>query len=161
MNAADVVREVDEAGLRLVRFLYCGNDGTIRGKARAATGSRAGSQSGIGLTVAMQAMNSLDHLQPVPDMGPVGEVRLRPDPDTFRVLPYAPRTGAMLVDMIGLDGNPAPVCQRSFLEAHVRPARPSAACASRSRSRTSSRSRAPSTAATSPSTRACASRRSA
>jgi glutamine synthetase len=115
MNAADVVREVDEAGLRLVRFLYCGNDGTTRGKASSRHGLEGRIDSGIGLTVAMQAMNGLDHLQPVPDMGPVGEVRLRPDPSTFRVLPYAPRTGAMLVDMIGLDGNPAPVCQRSFL----------------------------------------------
>ena len=32
------------------------------------------------------------------------------------MLPYAPHTGAMFVDMIGLDGNPAPVCQRSFLK---------------------------------------------
>ncbi|HEY8858025.1 MAG TPA: glutamine synthetase family protein [Gaiellales bacterium] len=115
MNAADVVREVDEAGLRLVRFLYCGNDGTTRGKSSSRHGLEGRIESGIGLTVAMQAMNGLDHLQPVPDMGPVGEVRLRPDPGTFRVLPYAPRTGAMLVDMIGLDGDPAPVCQRSFL----------------------------------------------
>jgi glutamine synthetase len=115
VNAADVVREVDEAGLRLVRFLYCGNDGTIRGKASSRHGLEGRIASGIGLTVAMQAMNGLDQLQPVPGMGPVGEVRLRPDPETFRVLPYAPRTGAMLVDMIGLDGDPAPVCQRSFL----------------------------------------------
>ena len=32
-DAANVVRLADEAGLRLVRFLYCGNDGTVRGKA--------------------------------------------------------------------------------------------------------------------------------
>ncbi len=115
MNAADVVREVDEAGLRLVRFLYCGNDGTMRGKSSSRHGLEGRIASGIGLTVAMQAMNGLDQLQPVPDMGPVGEVRLRPDPGTFRVLPYAPRTGAMMVDKIGLDGNPDPVCQRSFL----------------------------------------------
>jgi glutamine synthetase len=115
MNAADVVREVDEAGLRLVRFLYCGNDGTMRGKSSSRHGLEGRIQSGIGLTVAMQAMNGLDQLQSVPNMGPVGEVRLRPDPGTFRVLPYAPRTGAMMVDKIGLDGNPDPVCQRSFL----------------------------------------------
>src|SRR5438552_17245791 len=64
----------------------------------------------------MQAMNGLDQLQPVDGMGPVGEVRLVPDPDTFRVLPYAPRTGAMLVDHVTLDGASAPVCQRSFLK---------------------------------------------
>jgi glutamine synthetase len=49
-------------------------------------------------------------------MGPVGEIRLVPDPETFRVLPYAPRTGAMLVDQVQLDGTPAPVDQRSFLK---------------------------------------------
>ena len=47
----------DAAGLRLVRFLWCGNDGTIRAKASGRTGSRAGSRRGIGVTVAMQAMN--------------------------------------------------------------------------------------------------------
>ena len=115
MTADAVIRAADEHELRLIRFLYCGNDGTTRGKASSRHGLEGRIASGIGLTVAMQAMNGLDQLQPVPDMGPVGEVRLRPDPATFRVLPYAPRTGAMLVDMIGLDGNPAPVCQRSFL----------------------------------------------
>jgi glutamine synthetase len=64
----------------------------------------------------MQAMNALDQLQPIEGMGPVGEVRLVPDLDTFRVLPYAPRTGAVLTDHIRLDGTPAPVCQRSFLK---------------------------------------------
>jgi glutamine synthetase len=64
----------------------------------------------------MQAMNSLDQLQPVDQMGPVGEVRLVPDLDTFRVLPYAPHTGALLTDHVTLDGNPAEVCQRSLLK---------------------------------------------
>jgi glutamine synthetase len=61
-------------------------------------------------------MSGLDQLQPVESMGPVGEVRLVPDLDTFRVLPYAPNTGAVLTSHIGLDGEPAPVCQRSFLK---------------------------------------------
>jgi glutamine synthetase len=116
VDAADVVRQADEAGLRLVRFLWCGNDGTIRAKASALRGLDGRIHSGIGLTVAMQAMNALDHLQPVAGMGPVGEIRLVPDPETFRVLPYAPHTGAMLVDHLQLDGTPAPVDQRSFLK---------------------------------------------
>jgi glutamine synthetase len=73
-------------------------------------------ESGIGVTVAMQAMNALDQLQPVEGMGPVGEIRLVPDPETFRVLPYAPATGAMLVDQLTLEGEPAPVDQRAFLK---------------------------------------------
>ena len=116
MEPDQVVREADEADLRLVRFLWCGNDGTIRAKASGIQGLEGRIHSGIGLTVAMQAMNALDQLQPVEGMGPVGEIRLVPDPDTFRVLPYAPRTGGMLVDQKRLDGEPAEVCQRTFLK---------------------------------------------
>jgi glutamine synthetase len=116
VTAEDVVRQADEAGLRLVRFLWCGNDGTVRAKASTLPGLEGRIRSGIGLTVAMQAMNSLDQLQPVEGMGPVGEIRLVPDPETFRVLPYAINAGAMLVDHVQLDGEPAPVCQRSFLK---------------------------------------------
>jgi len=116
VEGGDVVKQADEAGVRLVRFLWCGNDGTIRAKSSSRHGLDGRISSGIGLTVAMQAMNGLDQLQPVEGMGPVGEVRLVPDPETFRVLPYAPHTGAMLVDHVQLDGRPAPVCQRSFLK---------------------------------------------
>jgi glutamine synthetase len=116
VEAAEVARRADEAGLRLVRFLWCGNDGTIRAKASSLHGLEGRIRSGIGLTVAMQAMNGLDQLQPVPGMGPVGEIRLVPNPDTFRVLPYAPRLGAMVVDHLQLDGSPAPADQRSFLK---------------------------------------------
>jgi glutamine synthetase len=116
VTTRDIVEQADEAGLRLVRFLWCGNDGTVRAKSSGRHGLEGRLESGIGLTVAMQAMNGLDHLQPVEGMGPVGEVRLVPDLETFRVLPYAPRTGAVLTDHVGLDGKPAAVCQRSFLK---------------------------------------------
>jgi glutamine synthetase len=115
-SAADVLQRASEAGVRLVRFLWCGNDGTVRAKASALQGLEGRIRSGIGLTVAMQAMNALDQLQPVEGMGPVGEIRLVPDPETFRVLPYAPATGAMLVDQLTLAGDPAPVDQRAFLK---------------------------------------------
>src|SRR3954451_13137634 len=116
VSASHVVERVEDAGVRLVRFLYCGNDGTIRAKASGRHGLQQRLEGGIGLTVAMQAMNALDQLQPVEGMGPVGEVRLVPDLETFRVLPYAPHTGALICDHLQLDGEPAPVCQRSFLK---------------------------------------------
>ena len=116
MTPEQVARLAADHGLRFVRFLWCGNDGTIRAKASGVHGLAGRLERGIGVTVGMQAMNSLDQLQPVPDMGPVGEYRLLPDLDTFRVLPYAPNTGAVLTDHCGLDGEPAPVCQRSFLK---------------------------------------------
>jgi glutamine synthetase len=116
LSASQVVERASEAGLRLVRFLWCGNDGTVRAKASSVRGLKGRIRSGIGLTVAMQAMNGLDQLQPVERMGPVGEIRLVPDPETFRILPYAPGTGAMLVDQLTLEGEPAPVDQRAFLK---------------------------------------------
>jgi glutamine synthetase len=119
MTPQEVARLADDHGLRFVRFLWCGNDGTIRAKASGRHGLEGRLERGIGVTVGMQAMNSLDQLQPVPGMGPVGEYRLMPDLDTFRVLPYAPSSGAVLTDHCGLDGEPAPVCQRSFLKRMV------------------------------------------
>src|SRR5690242_8925098 len=91
-SAADVARAAEAAGVRLVRFLWCGNDGTIRAKASSVPTLAGRVEAGIGLTVGMQAMNALDRLQAVDGLGPVGEIRLVPDPATFRVLKYAPRS---------------------------------------------------------------------
>jgi glutamine synthetase len=114
-SASEVVRRARDEGLRLVRFLYCGNDGTIRAKASGLHGLEGRLEAGIGLTVGMAAMNALDQLVRVEGLGPVGEVRLVPDPATFVTLPYAPRTGAVLTSMHTLAGEPWAVCPRSFL----------------------------------------------
>jgi glutamine synthetase len=114
-TAPDLVAACQEAGVRLVRFLYCDNGGVVRGKVVPVDQLVERMRTGVGLTVAMQAMNSLDQLQPVPEMGPVGEVRMVPDPATFVVAPYAPRTAVMLVDLRRLDGEPYEACPRRFL----------------------------------------------
>jgi glutamine synthetase len=66
--------------------------------------------------VAMQAMNALDQLQAVPEMGPTGEIRLTPDLDSFTPLPYASRQALLFCDMHMLDGAPWGACPRSFLK---------------------------------------------
>src|SRR5262249_9441038 len=115
-RSPDLTAQARRANVRLVRFLYTDNGGITRGKATHIDGLAHRLTDGIGLTVAMQAMNALDMLQPIEGLGPVGEIRLVPDPETFRVLPYAPKGGAMLVDHVQLDGTPAPVDQRDFLK---------------------------------------------
>ncbi len=114
-----IVGRAEAVGLRLVRFLYCDNDGIVRGKATglARLGERL--ETGIGLTVAMQAFTMLDRLAPVPGMGPVGEIRLVPDPDTFVVAPYSPHTGVLLVDMRTPAGEPYAADGRHFLRRMV------------------------------------------
>src|SRR5690242_7932104 len=115
MTPEEIVEACEDRGIRLVRFLYCDNGGIVRGKMAHVSGLADRIRTGIGLTVAMQAMNSLDHLAVVEGMGPTGEIRLVPDPDSFVVLPYAPNAAAMLVDHVTLDGQPYDAGPRNFL----------------------------------------------
>jgi len=119
MNKAEVVRKAREVGIQLVSFLYCDNGGVIRGKSASTSSLERRMDAGIGLTVAMQAMSDMDLLQPVPGMGPVGEIRLVPDSDTFALLPYAPKRAVMLADMVRLDREPWEACPRTFLKRMV------------------------------------------
>jgi glutamine synthetase len=114
-----VVEEANEAGAELIRFLYVDHGGVVRGKATSRSTLERRMASGIGLTLAMQAMNMLDELQPVDGMGPVGEVRIVPDPDSYVNLPFSPGAAAMMSDLIGLDGQPWAACPRSFLRSAI------------------------------------------
>ena len=116
MNAQDVLQQAQMENLRLIRFLYCDNGGIIRGKATHASKLPTRIYEGIGQTLAMQAFTGVESLAPVEGMGPVGEFRLIPDPNTFVILPYAPGTGSMMCDMIRLDGQAWEACPRSFLK---------------------------------------------
>jgi glutamine synthetase len=111
-----IVQIARDAGVRLVRFLYCDNGGVIRGKLTHIEGLGGRLWCGFGLTVAMQAFNMLDHLVPFEGMGPVGEVRLMADPASFKLLPYVPRSAAMIADLLTSDRRPWGACPRSFLK---------------------------------------------
>jgi len=116
MTPDEVVQAAHKAGLRVIRFLYCDNGGVIRGKLTHIEGLERRLKGGIGLTVAMQAFDMLDHLVPIEGMGPIGEVRIMPDPGTFKILPYAIHSAAMVSDLLTLDGKPWEACPRSFLK---------------------------------------------
>ena len=100
----------------LTRFLYVDHGGVVRGKAAALRHLAERVDSGIGHTRAMMAMSMVDELAPVEGMGPIGEVRVKPDPTTFVALPYAPRAAAMLADQVNPDGSPWDGCARTFLK---------------------------------------------
>ncbi len=115
-RSREILARCKSAGVQLVRFLYCGNDSVIRGKACHTRFLNSYLRSGIGLTVAMQSFNMLDQLVPEGSFGPVGEIRLVPDPESFAVLPYMPKSARLLCDMLTLDGEPWDACPRSFLK---------------------------------------------
>jgi glutamine synthetase len=116
MTPEDIVSLANEHGLQLVRFLYCDNGGVIRGKSTHVGALARRITSGIGLVKGMQSFTSLDTLAPDATYGPVGEIRLVPDPDTFVVLPYAPRSGQMIANMVELDHRPWALDPRDFLQ---------------------------------------------
>ena len=122
-STRDVLSRCRSGRVQLVRFLYCGNDGVIRGKACHARFLESYLRSGIGLTVAMQSFNVLDQLAPDGSFGPVGEIRLVPDVSTFAGLPYSPRSARLYCDMVTLDGEPWGACPRSFLRRMIDRAR--------------------------------------
>jgi glutamine synthetase len=119
MTPDEIVSLATDRGVQLVRFLYCDNGGVIRGKSTHVGQLARRIESGIGLVKGMQSFTSLDFLAPDATYGPVGEIRLVPDPDTFVILPYAPRSGQMVVNMVELDHTPWALDPRAFLQRMV------------------------------------------
>jgi glutamine synthetase len=116
MNDRDVIREARNAGVQIVRFLYCDHSGVTRGKATHASRLADKLREGIGLTRAQMAMSFLEQLVPIEGMEPVGEIRLVPDPNTFTVLPWAPASASVICDQLGHDRQDWGADPRSFLK---------------------------------------------
>jgi glutamine synthetase len=115
VDRQNLLSRVADENIRTVRFLYCDHANIVRGKAVHASALPDFLESGVGLTVAMQAFTLTDHLASGTSLGPVGEIRLVPDRRTFAVLPYAPREARLLCDISTLDGQPWELCPRAFL----------------------------------------------
>ena len=116
MKKKEVLKIAQEENLRLIRFLYCDLAGVIRGKTVHASQLDSKIFEGVGLTQAQNAVNLFEELVAVAGMEPVGEVRIVPDADTFVVLPWLDRTGAMLSDLEEKDGSEWGGCTRSVLK---------------------------------------------
>ena len=112
----DIIIDASEAAdLRLARLVYCDLAGLLRGKATHAAGLADRLIEGVGLSKAHLALDGLDRLQSGAGLPPVGEIRLVPDPSSFTILPYAPRTALLFSDMLTLDRKPWDCCPRTML----------------------------------------------
>ncbi len=114
-DATTIEREIDANDVELIRLLFVNNSGVPRGRVLDAGDLESILEDGGNLTKGMQSFTALDALVDGGRFGPVGEIRLVPDPETFTVLPYADRTAAMLCDMYELDGEPWAADPRSRL----------------------------------------------
>jgi len=81
MTPEQLVERIKHDDISLVRFLYCDNANIVRGKAALAATLPNFLEAGIGLTVAMQGFTMTERIASDASVGPVGEIRLVPDPE--------------------------------------------------------------------------------
>jgi len=111
-----ILAKLNHMGIRFVRILWCDNANVIRTKALHRVTLADYLKHGVGISAAQQAIPVMyDAPAPGSGLGPVGEVRLVPDWNTFNPLPYAPRHARVLGDMVK-DGQPWGLCPRNFLK---------------------------------------------
>lgn len=99
----------------LVRLLFVTQSGVVRTHAVDASKVESAVADGVMLSQLVQTYNALGIRDKSGRFDAAGEVRLCPDPETFRELPYAERAGAMLCDVETVDGEPWAVDPRSSL----------------------------------------------
>ncbi len=118
-TAEEIIDKANSAGVKLVRFLFSDTNACVRGKSSSIATAAQRFKSGIGIVKATMAQNLLDHLQTDSGYSATGEVRLIPDLDTFRLLPYTAASASVLCDLHELDGQPWVSCPRSFLKKQI------------------------------------------
>ena len=125
-------QEIRLGGLKLpkevetVRFSFADQHGILRGKTLAAGEVEAALERGVTVTSTL-LLKDTSHKTVFPAFTPGGGVGMKelqgaadvlmiPDPSTFRVLPWAQKTGWMLCDLQFQDGKPVPFCTRTILK---------------------------------------------
>ena len=94
----DLVQRAEEAGTRIVRFQFCDYSGIVHAKAVHVSTLERKLHEGVGSTLAQMALNVRDELIDIPEMPPVGEVRIVPDPATYSELAWAPGVASVMCD---------------------------------------------------------------
>lgn len=104
-SQSEVITQCESDGVRLVRLLYVGNDGVLRGQTVDAERIADVFEHGMNLPAVVQSLTATDTVASKGPFGSTDEVRLVPVAETFRMLPYAERTAAMICTITDLDSN--------------------------------------------------------
>lgn len=129
-DAADaVIRRIDAEGLELVRFAFPDQHGVLRGKTLVAEAAKDALRDGVNMTTTLLAKDtSHKTVFPVfstgggfdfPGMQGGADFTMVADPDTFKILPWAHKTGWVLCDAYMADGQPSPLSTRQILRRAV------------------------------------------
>ena len=124
--AARVVRDIADAGLEVVRLSWPDQHGILRGKTVMASEAEQAMRNGCAITTTLLAKDTshatvFPVFSPgggfgIPEMENAGDFVGVPVPSSFRVLPWAPKTGWMLCDAYLSDGTPVPFSTRAILK---------------------------------------------
>jgi glutamine synthetase len=120
--AAEAERRIERGGLELVRLSFPDQHGILRGKAVMAADAPSVMRNGCSMTTTLLAKDT-SHRSVFPvftagggfgmrAMEGGGDFLMIADPTTFRVLPWAPKTGWVLCDIYFQDGTPVPFSTR-------------------------------------------------
>jgi glutamine synthetase len=122
--ATEVEKIVSQQNLELVRFSFPDQHGILRGKTLVASEAVRALRSGVTMTSTLFAKDTSHRtVFPVfeagagmglPEMGGAGNFVMVADPQTFRVLPWADKTGWVLCDCYFTNGNAVPIATRQL-----------------------------------------------
>lgn len=124
-RCVDVLERVGRDRIETVRLGFVDQHGIIRGKALVAGALSSAFRSGVSMTSTL-LFKDTSHRTVFPvwsdDIGfgkgvftGAGDALMVPDPESFRVLPWAPHSAWMLCTIHAPDGGAIPFCSRSHL----------------------------------------------
>ena len=133
-DAADkVLAEIDSLGLEMIRLSWADQYGLLRGKSLTVASLKSAFKEGSEVTMAPFSFNLVSEwvfnpftagggfgIDEFDELGGVPSVVMVPDPTTFKVLPWADKTGWMLVDLHWKSGEPFPLCPRGIMKKAVK-----------------------------------------
>ncbi|HFC05555.1 MAG TPA: glutamine synthetase, partial [Rhizobiales bacterium] len=122
----DVLAQIKDAGLETIRLSFADQHGVLRGKTLVIGEAESALRNGCTMTSSLLAKDT-SHKTVFPmwekggglgmsQMQGAGDFIMLPDPETFRILPWAGKTGWLLCDIYFCDGVPVPFSTRKLLQ---------------------------------------------
>jgi glutamine synthetase len=126
VGGVSLAQEIERRGLEAVRFSFADQHGVLRGKTLAVPEAASALERGVTVTSTLLLKDTSHRtvfaaFTPgggvgMPELQGAADVLMIPDAATFRVLPWAPKTGWVLCDLQFQDGRPVPFCTRALLK---------------------------------------------
>jgi glutamine synthetase len=128
-QAAEVERRLESGEVDVVRLSWPDQHGVLRGKTLVAGAARRALRNGVNLASTLLGKDTSHRTvfpvfsagggYTVPGLQGGADFTIVPDPATFRLLPWAPRTGWLLCDAYMTDGRACPFGTRQILQRAV------------------------------------------